>query len=279
MTCQGQDFDTSGQTNSTLTAGPDLVIAPGQTKTYGIRCQNAAGIWNAWQRVQIIKNNLPPPPTNLAPAAPTIMGVDMSTAAAITATVNSIVPFTIRAIDPDGDQIYYQLDWNNDGVMDQRLPSSGMITSGTPQSTSQSWSTTGSYTLQARTVDSSGAMSAWTNHTITINNVMPPVTPPVLPVVSIAVGRDLIRVGESTTVRVTVTANHAVSCTVYGILGGSGIILHAAALTPRIYNFDTSILYAAQVIEVICNSNVPGATLPAVTDRVRVNVVPVVQEV
>ena len=80
-------------------------------------------------------------------------------------------PFSFTATDPDGNPLRYQIDWNNDGVTDQIVPSSSFIPSGTSQSASNPsslWTTVGTKTFKARTADNQGGVSGWTTATVTI---------------------------------------------------------------------------------------------------------------
>jgi hypothetical protein len=81
--------------------------------------------------------------------------------------------FTITGTDPDNDQIYYEIDWDLDGVSNLNSPASGYVNSGVGAGANRSWLAAGSYTFQARTVDSVNARSAWTQHTITITSSVP----------------------------------------------------------------------------------------------------------
>lgn len=73
--------------------------------------------------------------------------------------------FTISsAIDPDGDEISYYVDWgddNNSGWL-------GPVPSGVPMSCSHAWSEAGSYTIKAKVKDTYGMESGWTSFEITI---------------------------------------------------------------------------------------------------------------
>jgi hypothetical protein len=101
--------------------------------------------------------------SNTAPDAPTITQTGGSSIAGESQT------FTFLASDPNGDQIYYDIDWNNDGIGDDRVPAATTVPSGTSRSDSTSWPTDGTYTFQARTVDAGGTPSGWTSHTIDIS--------------------------------------------------------------------------------------------------------------
>ena len=99
--------------------------------------------------------------TNQSPDAPAITGPTSG-------TPNSAHSFNFQAADPDGDQVRYGIDWDENGSIDQWAPATGYVNSNTSQSRNRTWNTEGSYTFQARTLDSNGAMSGWTKHTINI---------------------------------------------------------------------------------------------------------------
>jgi hypothetical protein len=102
--------------------------------------------------------NVTPAVTNRPPNAPTITGPS-------TGDTSVSYPFTFTATDPDGDQIQYDVDWNND---DTTEVTSLLVNSGVSIVGNRSWPTVGTYTLQVRARDSLGAVSAWTEHTISI---------------------------------------------------------------------------------------------------------------
>lgn len=76
--------------------------------------------------------------------------------------------FTFQATDDNSDTIHYEIDWDNNGTSDQTLPT-GFISSGTSQNQANNWAAPGVKIFQARTVDSNGATSPWSTHTITIS--------------------------------------------------------------------------------------------------------------
>jgi hypothetical protein len=82
--------------------------------------------------------------------------------------------FIINGTDPDGDTVRYGIDWNVDNTVDEWLPGSGYVTSGTNLTASRTWITTGVKTFQVLTEDSSGLSSGYVTGAITITN--PPVT-------------------------------------------------------------------------------------------------------
>lgn len=97
------------------------------------------------------------------PTAPTIVGPT-------TGEPSTSYSFSLTATDPDNDTIRYGLDWNNDTLVDQWVPSSGYVNSGTSQSVNKLWPAVGTYTFKALTEDVNSGRSGWTSHTITIAN-------------------------------------------------------------------------------------------------------------
>ena len=102
--------------------------------------------------------------SNNPPTAPTIVGPT-------TGEPSTSYSFSLTATDPDNDTIRYGLDWNNDTLVDQWVPSSGYINSGTSQSVNKLWPAVGTYTFKALTEDVNSGRSGWTSHTITIANL------------------------------------------------------------------------------------------------------------
>lgn len=98
------------------------------------------------------------------PTPPTIVGPT-------TGITDTPYTFTLTATDPDGDTVLYGIDWNSNGSVDQEIPSTDYVPSGTEQSVDHTWPSIGTYTFQALTEDSTGTTSAWTTHTITIDTL------------------------------------------------------------------------------------------------------------
>jgi len=87
------------------------------------------------------------------------------------AYINESVEFGFKATDPNGDNVRYEIDWDNNDIVDAYLPSSsGYVTQGETQYTNNpvnQWPTKGNYTFQARAFDGA-ARSGWATHTIEI---------------------------------------------------------------------------------------------------------------
>jgi hypothetical protein len=97
---------------------------------------------------------------NQPPNSPVIVGPSIG----LTSTQYS---FTLTATDPDGDQISYGIDWDNNNVVDEWSP---IINSGSSSVFTKSWSTASDYTFKAITIDEHGGVSNWANKPISINS-------------------------------------------------------------------------------------------------------------
>jgi hypothetical protein len=115
--------------------------------------------WNISQ--QTIVFNFNAVSGNNSPNAPSISGPT-------TGNPNTSYSFNLTATDPEGDTLRYGIDWNNDGAIDQWVPGSGYVASGTTQTASYTWTTPGTYTFQVLAQDSNGSQTGWVSHTITI---------------------------------------------------------------------------------------------------------------
>ena len=111
---------------------------------------------------QTITFNLSAVQPNNAPNAPVLAGP-------ASGNQNASLVFSATATDPDGDSIRYLFDWNNDGIGDQWSGGGAWVASGTAQNLPRIWASPGTYTFQARTQDSKGSFSGWTQKTVTIN--------------------------------------------------------------------------------------------------------------
>lgn len=98
---------------------------------------------------------------NSAPNAPSISGP-------ATGVTSTNYTYSFVSSDPQGDQIRYGIDWDNNFSVDAWLPSSGYTSSGNSLSTTQNWGTTGTKTFQAVAQDSSGLTSGWTSYSVSI---------------------------------------------------------------------------------------------------------------
>ena len=82
-------------------------------------------------------------------------------------TVGTAHSISMAATDSDGDNIRYGIDWDADGTIDQFVPPSGYVSSGTTQSASRTYSIAGSKTVKVLAQDEGGLSSAWATITFT----------------------------------------------------------------------------------------------------------------
>ncbi|MBI4068331.1 hypothetical protein HY413_02910 [Candidatus Kaiserbacteria bacterium] len=68
---------------------------------------------------------------------------------------------SMTSTDPDSDTLRYGIDWDADGSVDQFVPPSGYVPSGTTQTVSRTYSIAGTKTLKVMAQDSNGLTSGW----------------------------------------------------------------------------------------------------------------------
>jgi hypothetical protein len=95
---------------------------------------------------------------NQPPSPPTISGQ-------ANGKINTAYPYTFIAIDPEGDEVSYYIEWGDAGS----TPWTEFQASGSPgYSESYSWSTKGTYIIRAKAKDTYGAESNWAQLTVTM---------------------------------------------------------------------------------------------------------------
>jgi hypothetical protein len=146
-----------GWNNASQSLTGSEVVSATVTGTYELTCHDSSAVTDS---VDVTVNPAP----NAPPATPTITGPT-------TREENESGSYDTTATDPDGDQIQYEYDWDNDGVVDQTTT---LMPSGSTDTQTRSWATAGTYTFNARAVDSNGADSGWANLTVNVSAVPPP---------------------------------------------------------------------------------------------------------
>jgi hypothetical protein len=89
-----------------------------------------------------------------APATPTLT----SGGACVVGTPHAI---NFVSTDPDGDNIRYGIDWDANGSIDQWVPPSGYVSSGTTQTASRTYAIAGEKTVKVLAQDEGGLSSSW----------------------------------------------------------------------------------------------------------------------
>jgi hypothetical protein len=103
-----------------------------------------------------------PPGPDAAPSAPTLGGTNSIGTGVSTSN-------TVGATDPEGDAVYYEIDWDGNGTVDGTTSSQS---SGVSTSIGHTYSTAGTYGVRARAVQTSdpSKISAWSAaYNITVN--------------------------------------------------------------------------------------------------------------
>lgn len=88
--------------------------------------------------------------SNLSPAVPSLA------ASASTAAIGTNITFTFASVDPDADDVSYQMNWG-----DQVSSWSGALVSGTDYVIAHAWQTPGTYLVRVRSRDANGGVSEW----------------------------------------------------------------------------------------------------------------------
>ena len=148
----------------------------GRSRIIVTDCTLGTEVWNGTACV--------PGVPNTPPVAPTITGTSVEVAGM------SGGSGVYTATDPDGDQIRYGVDWDNNGSEDEWFPGTGYVNSGIPQVGIHTWAAGGTYTIKVLTEDSKGSRSGWSApSTITV------VSPPLINGVTVTKGATDITVG------------------------------------------------------------------------------------
>lgn len=91
------------------------------------------------------------------PAAPVISSLSSGAAC----TVGEPHTISFSATDPDGNNVRFGIDWNEDGKIDEWVPSSGYVPSGTRRSATHTYQSSGQQTVQIKAQDDGGLTSGW----------------------------------------------------------------------------------------------------------------------
>lgn len=169
---------------------------------------------------------------NETPNPPSITGPS-------TCTVNVSSNFNFSGTDPDGDQVRYGVDWDMNGSVDQWVPGSGRVNSGTSRSAGHTWSTTGTKNFRALTQDSNGSNSGWSStFSTTCSN------PPATANLTINNSNGPITVADGAALNIAWSSTNAASCTLYGadLSGGGGTVAINDNTTATADNSDTYVL-------------------------------------
>jgi hypothetical protein len=136
------------------------------TYTVTVYARDTFGHFSGGTSVQITITNSGPVVVNTAPNTPFVQGNNST-------TINTSEAFTFTSTDPQGDDVSYLVDWNDDGAVDE---ATAQVPSSVSSSLSHSWPTAGTYTFKVYAKDSKDAISSPASFTITVTGtVNPPV--------------------------------------------------------------------------------------------------------
>lgn len=89
-------------------------------------------------------------------------------------TINEVCKYTVVTTDPDGDDVYYYVDWGDETSSNWIGP----YNSGVPIQTSHIWTGLGSYMVRVKAKDIYGVRSSWSDYIIvTVSDNRPPNSP------------------------------------------------------------------------------------------------------
>ncbi len=160
-----------GQTN------PEFIFSStfGHFYTYGMDCAGPHRLGNPilgynYATGETLGEYTPSIPSQKISCPITIIDnvpTDTPTAPTVTTTGASCTletPYTIQmqATDPNNDRIRYGIDWDNNGSVDQFVPPSGYVASGTTQTAARTYTTPGTKTIRIFAQDEGGLTSGVT---------------------------------------------------------------------------------------------------------------------
>ncbi len=98
---------------------------------------------------------------NYPPSAPTISGPT-------SVDIYQSATYSFQSSDPESDSISYEIKWG-----DGTSTTSDTVSSGTTYQVTRAWSSLGTYTIQARAVDSKGNAGNWKSYSVKVNPISP----------------------------------------------------------------------------------------------------------
>ena len=125
-------------------------------------------VWNLQVPEQVI--DYPITVSTSAAQAPTPPGIIRGAC-----TVGTPYSISFTSTDPNGRQLKYGIDWDNDGTVDQWVPPSAYVDLGTSQSASRTYAIAGAKTVKVLAQNDQGASSEWTTYSFNCSNINCPI--------------------------------------------------------------------------------------------------------
>jgi len=143
---------------------------------------------------------------------------------------------TVSASHSAGLNVYYDIDWDSNGSIDERVPATGYVAAGVAQNISHTWSSTVS--LKVRATDTSGAASAWTSYSAAC-----------APDSTLSISANPVLVPANGSSVITWTSNEMDSCSVSGTNGDSWNGLTGSQTTSVLSDEETYTLSCINVVD------------------------------
>lgn len=147
----------TGNIWKTLPQTGTQTVSPTVDSSYRVSCSNSSGWTTAPDDVVVTVNEKPVSPSITPDAGNTNF-------------INDAQIFSILSTDPENEDIYYEVDWDNNGIGDVVT---GNVVSGTPVNVNNTWATANTHNFQVRAVDISGNKSNWSSGSITTTAPLP----------------------------------------------------------------------------------------------------------
>jgi len=158
--CTGTNFSTG---TGSPTSGTATVPSISANRTYTVTCSGSTNPSGTDAVTVTFTDNQAPSTGSMSISGPTSGIEDVS------------YTFTFTGTDPESDTLRYGIDWNPSTGIDEWVPASGYVSSGTARTSSHTWSVPGTFTFRALAEDSRGAQSGWKTHTITLSAACIPI--------------------------------------------------------------------------------------------------------
>lgn len=155
--CVGTNFSTGGSLS-----GSRQVTVTTQTQ-FRVECSGQGGTRS--RNVDVAYTPTP----NTPPSPPALTTAPSSPQAGVSYT------YGFTSDDPNNDKLYYEVDWDNNGIANERIPAGAslLLDDNTEGRTTKATSTPGVFRFAARAIDQHGAPSNWRTHTVPMSDPTP----------------------------------------------------------------------------------------------------------
>jgi hypothetical protein len=122
---------------------------------------------NAYYTLQVPQQQISCPitvtsATGTPPTAPNVAAGSVAVGGNSSCTVGEPYTINFSSTDPQGEQVKYGVDWDDSGTIEEYVPSSGFVSSGTQEAASRTFAKAGVKDIRVIAIDTDGAASTWT---------------------------------------------------------------------------------------------------------------------